>query len=343
MLLLPEMVDTPPYPLLPSCSLLPLQGIASLLPCHCSDTHIHTHTHIYIYIYIFTGFDMKHSTASPSSSLELKKKPFLADILNKAAERLGHKQLWRVASQLERLPSPASADVARDALRDICVFLSDEDYAHMCETYATDTADGQQSSRMIDTAALIESLSTAPLTPRRRHVVNLAVHKLDPNATGIISYITLSDHYDVLRHPEVRNGARSEDDVLLAFFDNFCAVDGAPMVQLTTAEMRMYFVGISMRMKDDTDFELWCTRAFCLDRPKLDYSQEMEKLTGSRSHSRLSRLLGEGRQHPLYTTTNEEYGKESTSSDYKLPQHGRPQQFTRNLKLRTGGATSMNM
>ncbi|CAJ1986119.1 hypothetical protein conserved [Leishmania donovani] len=286
---------------------------------------------------------MKHSTVAPSSSLELTKKPFLADILRKAAERLCHKQLWRVASQLERFPSPASADMVRDALRDISVFLSDEDYAHMCEAYATGATDGQQGCRMIDTSALIESLSTASLTSRRKHVVDLVIRKLDPKGTGTISYMTLSDHYDVLRHPEVRNGARSEDDVLLAFFDNFCAADGTPMVQLTAAEMRMYCVGVSMRIKDDTDFELWCTRAFCLDRPKLDQSQATVQLTGSRSHSRLSRLLGEGRQHPLYTTTNEEYGKESTPSDYKLPQHGRPQQFTRNLKQRTGGATSMNM
>ncbi|CBZ23501.1 conserved hypothetical protein [Leishmania mexicana MHOM/GT/2001/U1103] len=286
---------------------------------------------------------MKHPTAAPSSSLELTKKPFLADLLRKAAERLCHKQLWRVASQLEQLPSPASADTVRDALRAISVFLSDEDHAHMCETYAAGATDGQEGSRMIDTSALIQSLSTSPLTPRRKYVVDLLIRKLDPKGTGIISYGTLSDHYDVLRHPEVRNGARTEDDVLLAFFDNFCGADGTPMVQLTEAEMRMYCVGISMRMKDDTDFELWCTRAFCLDRPKLDQSQVTAHLSGSRSHSRMSRLLGEGRQHPLYTTTNEEYGKELTLSDYKLPQHGRPQQFTRNLKQRTGGATSMNM
>ncbi|KAG5511754.1 hypothetical protein GH5_08063 [Leishmania sp. Ghana 2012 LV757] len=286
---------------------------------------------------------MKSSMVSPSSSLEMAKKPFLAEILGKAAERLGHKQLWRVASRLECLASPASADEVRDALRGVSIFLSDEDYARMCEAYAAGAAGGQQGAASIDTSALLQSLSADSLTPRRKHVVDLIMQKLDPGGTGAVSYTTLSEHYDVLRHPEVRNGARSEDDVLIAFFDNFCAADGAPMEQLTTAELRMYCVGMSMRHRDDTDFELWCTRAFCLDRPKLLQGEETALLHGSRSQSRQSRLLGESRRHPLYTTTNGEYGKELTPSDFKAPKHGRPQQFTRHLKRVAGGATSMNM
>ncbi|CAJ1005701.1 hypothetical protein Q4I28_001020 [Leishmania naiffi] len=285
---------------------------------------------------------MKSSMVAVSSSLELTKKSFLADILRKAAERLGHKQLWRIANQLERLSSPVSADEVRDALRDISIFLSDEDYAHMCEAYATGATNGQQGARMIDTPALIHSLSTAPLMPRRKYAVDLVIRKLDPSGTGTVSYSSLSEHYDVLRHPEVRNGARSESDVVDAFFDNF-AIDGSPMEQLTVAEMRMYCIGVSMLSKEDTDFELWCTRAFCLDRPKLEQGKGVSEVTGSRTYSRQSRLLGEERQHPLYTTTNGEYGKESTSADYSLPKYGLPQQFTRNLKGCTGGATSMNM
>ncbi|KAK7198017.1 hypothetical protein NESM_000757100 [Novymonas esmeraldas] len=290
------------------------------------------------------------TTTTSSSSLRLAKGPFLTDILRKAAERLGHKQLWRVAHQLEALPSSASADAVRDALRDISVFLSDEDYAHMCEACAPGSVGAQQDrhgsssgSSMIDTAALIQSLCTATLSPRRQHVVDLVMRKLDPSGTGVVTYRTLTTHYDVLRHPDVRNGARDEDDVLFAFFENFQGPGGAPMEQLTAAELRLYCVGVSLPIRDDTDFELWCTRAFCLDRPKLEQGEETARLAGSRNHSRQSRLLGEGRQHPLFTTSNEEYGKESTRTDYRLPKHGRPQEFTRNLTGRTGGATSMNM
>ncbi|KAG5511151.1 hypothetical protein JKF63_07093 [Porcisia hertigi] len=286
---------------------------------------------------------MKSSMMAPSSSLELAKKSFLVDILRKAADRIGYKQVWRVASRLGNLPSPASADAVRDALRDLFVFLSDEDYAQLCETYATDTAEGQQEGSMIDTSALIQGLIEVTLSSRRKYVVELIIAKLDPNSTGVVSYQALSDHYDVMRHPDVRSGARTEDDLLLAFFDNLCAADGSPMQQLTTTEMMMYCGGVSMSIKDDSEFELWCTRAFCLDRAKMELGAELARVAGSRSHSRRSRLLGEGRQHPLYTTTNEEYGKDLTTTDHTLPKHGRTQNFTRNLIRKACGATSMNM
>lgn len=304
-------------------------------------------------------------TAFSASPAQAAKKPFLADILHKAAERLGKKLVWRVATHLEALPSPAPASAVRDTLRDLSIFLSDEDYEAMVQAYAVNAEGGVKGSGVsapnanvtgagsssssssgtafIDTTALLEDLCTVPLTPRRRHVLDLVMRKLDPEGTGVIPYATLSDHYDVLRHPEVCNGARSEDDVLMAFFDNFEQEDGRCMERLTRAELRLYAVGISAPMKEDTEFELWCTRGFCLDRPKMKQGEETGRLIGSREHSRQSRFLGEARQHPLYTTTYEEYGKESTRADYKKPANGRPQQFTRNAVVRTGGATTMNM
>jgi hypothetical protein len=293
---------------------------------------------------------MRHSL-STASSPQLAKKPFIADIVRKATERLGRKLVWRVATHLEALPSPAPADAARDALRDLAIFLSDEEYAAMVQAYAvpSSSSDGvgsggnNNNKRIMDIAALLADLCTLPLSPRRQYVLDLVLRKLDPNGTGVISYSTLSDNYDVLRHPKVCNGARTEDDVLMAFFDNFEQEDGRCMEQLTTAEFRLYAVGISSAMKEDTEFELWCTRSFCLDRPKMKSGEETGRLMGSREHSRQSRFLGEGRHHPLYSTTYNEYGKEATQADYKLPANGRPQQFTRNAVVRTGGATSMNM
>lgn len=289
---------------------------------------------------------MRSTTAAASSSAELAKKPFLRTILTKAAERLGNKQIWRIATKLEALAPTAPADAVREALRHLSIFLSDEDFASLCASYRPDgaaAASPAAAAPLIDTAALLQSLLTTPLSPRRRYAVDLVLRKLDPNNTGSVAYVTLSDEYDVMRHPDVRSGARTEDDVLLDFFDTFCAADGAPMEQLTAAELRLYCVGISMPIKDDTEFELWCTRAFCLDRPKVRHEEETARLLGSRTHSRQSRLLGEGRQHPLFTTTSEEYGKEATSADYKPPKYGRPPEFTRTITGRTGGATSMNM
>lgn len=290
--------------------------------------------------------------SSPASSPQLAKKPYIADIIGKATERQGKKLVWRVAARLEALPSPATASAVRDALRGLSIFLSDENYNAMVQAYAVTTsgnnkksadANTNNSGSSINTTDLLEDLCTLPLTPRRRYVLDLVLRKLDPNNTGVISYDVLSANYDVLRHPQVCNGARSESDVLAAFFDNFQQEDGQCMEQLTAAELRLYAVGISSAMKDDTEFELWCTRGFCLDRPKMKQGEETERLVGSRKHSEQSRLLGEGRQHPLYSTSYQDYGKEATRADYKRPENGRSQQFTRNAVIYTGGATSMNM
>ncbi|KPI87633.1 hypothetical protein ABL78_3290 [Leptomonas seymouri] len=295
---------------------------------------------------------MKH-TACPSPSPQLAKKPFISDIVQKAVERLGKKCVWRVATRLEELPSPAPAEDVREALRALSIFLSDEDYTAMVQEYAvTDSGSGSgahgavassaQNIRL-NCAALLEDLCTLPLIPRRQYVVELVIRKLDPDNTGIIPYSTLNDNYDVLRHPQVCSGLLSESDALLAFFENFETEGGCYMEQLTTAELRMYMVGLSTAMKEDSEFELWCMRGFCLDRPKMKLGEETCRLEGSRHQSRRSRLLGEGRRHPLYSTTYEEYGKEATSVDYKRPVKGRPQQFTKKAIARTGGATSMNM
>ncbi|KPA83600.1 hypothetical protein ABB37_01880 [Leptomonas pyrrhocoris] len=310
---------------------------------------------------------MRHSLTLASSP-QPAKKLFVTDIVHKAAERLGRKLVWRVATHLEALPSPAPASAVRESLRDLSIFLSDEDFAAMAQAYAAtgrtanhdghdgaahhtqrSSSDGtspnssSSSASAVNTAALLEDLCTLPLSPRRRYVLDLVLRKLDPNSTGVISYTTLSREYDVLRHPEVCSGARMEDDVLMEFFDNFAPEDGNCMEQLTTAELRMYAVGLSTAMTDDTEFELWCTRGFCLDRPKLQLGEETGWVVGSRQHSRQSRLLGESRKHPLFSTTYEEYGKDATRADYKRPANGRPQEFTKNVVVRTGGTTSMNM
>lgn len=117
--------------------------------------------------------------------------------------------------------------------------------------------------------------------------------------------------------------------------------------------MLAYYVGISYKTVSDSEFELRCVRSFALDAPKgadaENDSSELIRMQGSRAMSRKSHFLGMKKVHPLYCTTNSDYGKAVTdkadelSHLYKLPEHGRSQHFTRNLPPRKGGATSMNM
>lgn len=117
--------------------------------------------------------------------------------------------------------------------------------------------------------------------------------------------------------------------------------------------MLAYYVGISYKIVSDSEFELRCVRSFALDTPKGANSEhdtsELIRVQGSRVMSRKSHLQGLKKVHPLYCTTNSDYGKTVTDKAAELPhlhklsEHGRSQHFTRNLPPRKGGATSMNM
>lgn len=246
----------------------------------------------------------------------------LQDIVAKGVERIGRKQLWRVVTALRGLPVPSSMSAVRDTLRDVGVFVADVDVALLSETFGRD-------------AVGIDALLTAFLglfPPRRAHVVDLVVKKLDPSQSGAISAATLCREYDTLRHPDVVNRIRESAQILSNFVSNFDMSEGF----LSTEALRVYYLGLSHVMPNDTDFELLCMRSFSLDRPRLN-------LDGSCEVSRQSCLLKENKVHPLYTTHNSEYG--STASQAAPPNHqyGISQEFTRNVPPRSGGATSMNM
>lgn len=277
-------------------------------------------------------------------------KPFLTDIIQRCVERLGKKQMWRVIYAIQILPEPVTPTTLRDALRDISIYLTDDNFADLCHAYTiSSSSDGDGEAAAIDVSALIADLCSATLSPRRQHVVDLVIAKLNPRHAESISFEAIRSIYDVLRHPDVLNGLRCEDDVASDFFDNFMVngdegEDDTRQHRISEEELRAFFVGISAATAEDVAFELYCTRAFCLDRPKLSVIDEEARIASSKRVSRQSRILGNERRHPLYTTTNGEYGRELTPSDYTISKVGRSYKFTQNLPPRaTGGATTMNM
>lgn len=266
-------------------------------------------------------------------------KAVMLAIGHKAVEEMGKSQLWLIPRHLRREPSPMSSDAVRECLRRLRVFFSDDNFAVLTGTYGAAECDLDR---------FLKDFSSALLNPRRRHVVDLVLKKLDPDGTGLVEAARLFDCYDVLRHPAVLGGTRCADDVAAEFFDSFVEPDGGSAagsddVALTCEELVFYYCGLSLCTPKDEDFELRCIRSFSLDRPKFDDADEAGRLSGSRAVSRQSRLLGEGRTHPLYTTTNSEYGSTVKNSQPPATKFGRSQKFTRNQPPRSGGATSMNM
>ncbi|EPY29219.1 hypothetical protein STCU_04665 [Strigomonas culicis] len=266
----------------------------------------------------------------PKASL----KPFMREVVDKAIERLGKKQLWRVVRAV-RGAQPADASAVRERLRDLGIYVSDAHFEAMEADYGT--APFSKDAFMKD--------FFAAFPPIRRHAVDLVVLKLDPEGTGRVSYRTLDREFDALRHPDVVSNTRDEDVITADFFDSIMDDMSAAEGSLTTEELMGYYVGISATTPQDEAFELRCIRSFCLDRPRLNTAEETERMQGSQRFSRQSRLLGPGRKHPLYATSNEVYGKEAVGEACRRPEYGLSQKFTKNLPKRagTGGASTMNI
>lgn len=270
-------------------------------------------------------------------------KQTMLDVGHKAVEEMGKRQLWRIPRHLRRQPSPLSSEAARECLRSLGIYIPDDNYAMLVQTYGAEEYNVDR---------FLADFIDVVLNPRRKHVVELVLKKLDPHNTKLVQYSRMYDCYDVLRHPAVLAGTRDADDVAAEFFDTFLEEDNTDFaaggdseeeVALTSEELLFYYCGLSFCITKDEDFELRCIRSFSLDRPKLEAEDDAERLRGSRAVSRKSRLLGQGRAHPLYTTTNSEYGSTAANAPPLPHKFGRSQQFTRNQPSRTGGATSMNM
>jgi len=261
--------------------------------------------------------------------------PYITEAVEKGLDRLGRKYLWRMNHAIYSA-SPPSCVLIRERLRDVDIFISDPNYAILVEKHAK----GDENAP-IDATALVKEFLLC-YTPRRLHVVELVIQKLDPNNTGMILLDDLLDRFDALRHPGVVSNALEVKDVLKNFLASLPVVQVGGKNVVMVEDFKTYYLGISLTTPRDEDFELQCIRSYCLDRPALSLENEGERMRGSRLIAHQNKLLGEGRNHPLYTTTYEDYGKDEPY-DVVTHQYGRSQQFTRNMPPRTGGATSMNM
>ncbi|ESL09016.1 hypothetical protein TRSC58_03271 [Trypanosoma rangeli SC58] len=254
-------------------------------------------------------------------------------LVAKAVERLGRKKLWLVAYAMRRM-DVADYTVAgvRDALRRIRLYVDDDDFAEITAQFA------RNEGANFDVAAFVHAL-LATLPPRREYAVSLVVRRVDPESTGFVSFETLRETYDVMRHPLAltRRDPSELVDEFLADFEEARAENG-----ITTDELAAYYVGISHTTPRDEDFELRCIRSFSLDRPRARLDEDP---TASHAERRRSRAngLSQAAKHPLYETTSMQYGKDCDKVKYD-GKYSLNHRFTKYASMQhTGGATSMNM
>lgn len=295
---------------------------------------------------------------------------FISDILTECVSRIGRKRLWRIAALLRSLER-CSVDDLRVNLRRLGVYFEDELYERMQVRYfgydSSTAACSPNAGAMNKTAGVVTPLMTVTsafildllnyLNPRRRHVLNLALQKIGVEKPelvsegfpqGLLMNVRLEDinaAYDVFRHPDVVNNVQPIEKVRQRFFDSLdFAVHGEV---ITLEQLMLYYLGISVTTAQDTDFELLCIRSYSLDRPRMNFEEQLERIQGSSKMMHYSRLIGQTKNgnHPLYTTTNADYGKtvQEGSAGVPPPRYGRSQRFTNSLPPRSGGATSMNL
>lgn len=292
--------------------------------------------------------------------------PFLKEVLTKSVARIGKKQLWRISAHL-RGQETCDVDDLRIHLRRLGVFIEDASYEHMQVRYfgmdsSTEAASphvGQPNDvggvyplLTVTSAFILDLLSV--LSPRRRHVLNLLLAHLGvvkpeligpQNPDGLLVDIllqTLYEKYDVLRHPDVANDIQPVEKVRQKYVD---ALDfEGHATHIAVEELMLYYVGISASETNDTAFELLCMRSFSLDRPRLNFEEELDRMQGCSAVAHYNRMVGQPHCHPLYTTTYEDYGKEiEGGKPPPVSRYGRSQKFSRSIPPHTGGATSMNM
>jgi calcyphosin len=106
----------------------------------------------------------------------------------------------------------------------------------------------------------------------RRSLVERAFKTLDVNQDGSISIEEFKNKYNATMHPDVRQGKRTEDEVILEFMETFerhhsmiSDKKGKGDRQVTLDEFIEYYNNISCNIENDSYFDLMISNAWNLE------------------------------------------------------------------------------
>ena len=101
----------------------------------------------------------------------------------------------------------------------------------------------------------------------RKKIVEQIFNILDVNQSGFIDIEDIKSKYNAKSHPDVKNGKRTEDEVLLEFLETFentynylCGTENDGKV--TIEEFMEYYENVSMSIDDDNYFETLMNNAW---------------------------------------------------------------------------------
>lgn len=110
----------------------------------------------------------------------------------------------------------------------------------------------------------------------RKKLVLQAFNKIDRDKSGFVELSDIKGVYNASRHPDVIQGKKTEEDVLLEFLETFethhnISNSTAPDHIVTKEEFEEYYNNISASIDNDQYFELMINNAWKLNESDKTY------------------------------------------------------------------------
>lgn len=122
----------------------------------------------------------------------------------------------------------------------------------------------------------------------RTQLVRKAFQKIDYNGDGVLTVADIKGKYDASKHPEVKSGKKTEEEILKEFLETFemhhNVMHGAKSDGMVTLdEFIEYYTNISANIDNDAYFDLMMTNAWNIDgknnTDNLAYAGSQRKVT----------------------------------------------------------------
>lgn len=146
------------------------------------------------------------------------------------------------------------------AMKDYMLGFSDSEIKGLYSYFDSDR------SGSVDYDEFLRALR-GPMNAFRKKLVAQAYNKLDKDRSGYIDINDIKGVYSAKTHPDVLNGKKTEEQILLEFLETFethhsCRNNGAPDHIVTKDEFEEYYNNISASIDNDQYFELMMNNAW---------------------------------------------------------------------------------
>ena len=155
----------------------------------------------------------------------------------------------------------------KKAVRDFRIELAEKDAERLFRVFDRD------GSGRIDYDEFLRGVR-GEMNQFRVNFCKRAFQVMDRDRSGVLSIDDIRQTYNAKQHPDVKQGKKTEDDVLMEFLDTFeihfsinnpSSRDG----QITMDEWIEYYNNVSMSIDDDKYFELMMNSAWNLDNSRV--------------------------------------------------------------------------